>query len=190
VSRRSDALRVDDEVSLVPRRAEDAAEMHALVERHRVELREWLTWIDATRTLADVRRYAQFARAQFESGIAFDYAIRASGTLVGSIGLHGLDWASRSGQIGYWLAPEMRGRGVVTRAVAALVTHALAELDVHRVEIHCVVENARSRAVPERLGFAFEGILAEAYLLHGQFRDIALYATTATLWRREAATAP
>jgi len=37
--------------------------------------------------------------------------------------------------------------------------------------------------VPERLGFAFEGVLAEAYLLHGRFRDIALYATTKSLWR-------
>jgi ribosomal-protein-serine acetyltransferase len=179
----NERLHVDDEIQLVARRGEDAPEMHALVERHRAQLREWLTWIDATQSLADVRRYAQFARAQFESGVAFDYAIRSRGILAGSIGLHGLDWGSRSAQMGYWLTPEARGRGIVTRAASALVTHALADLDIHRVEIRCVIENARSRAVPERLGFGFEGVLAEAYLLQGRFRDIALYATTATRWR-------
>ncbi len=186
MSRSDEPLRVDDEITLVPRRGEDATEMHALVERHRAQLREWLTWVDATQTLADVRRYAQFARAQFESGVAFNYAIRSGGSLAGAIGLHGLDWGSRSAQMGYWLAPEARGRGIVTRAASALVTHALANLEIHRVEIHCVVENARSRAVPERLGFGFEGVLAEAYLLQGRFRDIALYATTATRWRPQA----
>ena len=176
----SESLYVDDELALVPRRADDAVEMFALVEKHRADLREWLTWIDATQSLADTRRYAQFARAQFENGVGFDYAMRYGGELVGSIGLHGFDWASRSAQIGYWLAPDVRGRGIVTRAATALVTHAIAHLDVHRLEIRCVVDNVRSRAVPERLGFTFEGILAEAYLLHGRFRDIALYATTAT----------
>jgi ribosomal-protein-serine acetyltransferase len=177
------ALAVEPGLSLVPRHAADAPEMYALMERHREALREWLTWTDTTRTLADVRRYAQFAEAQFESHAAFDYAIRSNDVIVGSIGLHSLDWGSRNAQIGYWLSPEVRGQGLVTRAAAALVTHALSHLDLHRLEIHCVVENVRSRAVPERLGFAFEGVLAEAYLLHGRFRDIALYATTKSLWR-------
>jgi ribosomal-protein-serine acetyltransferase len=192
VSNASKAVVVDHEITLVPRSVDDAAEMHAVVERNRDALREWLTWIDATRTVADTRRYAQFAQAQFESHVAFDFAIRASGAFVGSIGLHGLDWSSRSGQIGYWLAPDVRGRGLISRGVTALVTHAFAHLDVHRIEIRCVVENARSRAVPERIGFFFEGVLAEAYLLHGRFRDIALYATTATRWpeRRTAAPRP
>jgi len=183
------ALRVDDELTLVPRRADDAPEMFALVVRHRADLREWLTWIDTTQSIAEVRRYAQFARAQFESHMAFDFAIRASGELVGSVGLHGLDWASRNAQIGYWLSPDARGRGIITRAVETVTAHALTRIGLHRVEIRCVVENARSRAVPERLGFIFEGVLAEAYLLHGRFRDIALYATTATRLAATRATA-
>jgi ribosomal-protein-serine acetyltransferase len=174
---------VEEQLELVPRDPSDAAEMFALVDRHRDALREWLTWIDATKSLAETRRYAQFAQAQAESHVAFDFAIRRAGAIVGSIGFHGLDWASRNAQIGYWLAPDERGRGTITRAARRLVTYGFASLDLHRIEIRCVVENARSRAVPDRLGFAFEGVLAEAYLLHGRFHDIALYATTATRWR-------
>ena len=54
-------VRIDDELSLAPRHPSDAPGVFALVERHRTALGEWLTWIDATRTLGDARRYAQFA---------------------------------------------------------------------------------------------------------------------------------
>jgi ribosomal-protein-serine acetyltransferase len=151
-------IRVDAEITLVPRHPDDAREMHALMDRHRDSLREWLTWIDATKTLAEVRRYAQFAQAQYETHAAFDYAIRSNGELVGSMGLHGLDWASRSAEIGYWLSPDSRGTGIVTRSARGLITYAFTRLDLHRVEIRCVIENERSRAVPVRLGLELEGI--------------------------------
>ena len=75
---------VDDELTLVPRHPADAAEMFSIVERHRSSLREWLTWIDATRTAGDARRYAQFAQAQFESRVAFDYVVRSGPAIVRS----------------------------------------------------------------------------------------------------------
>jgi ribosomal-protein-serine acetyltransferase len=173
-------LPVDDDLVLAPRTGGDAPEMFALVERHREELREWLPWIDATLTVGDARRYAQFAQAQFESHTAFDYAIRFRRAIVGAIGLHALDWGSRNAAIGYWLVPDARGHGLMTRACETLVAHAFGTLELHRLEIRCVVENERSRAVAERLRFRFEGTLAQAYLLHGVFRDLALYATIAT----------
>ncbi len=156
--------------------------MFALVERHRSALGEWLTWIDATRTLGDARRYAQFAQVQFESRVAFDYTIRAENEIVGAIGIHGIDWAHRSAQIGYWVSPEASGRGIATRAADAMTSIGFAHHDVHRLEIRCVVENTRSRAVAERLGFAYEGTLRDAYFLHGRYRDISLYGMTAGTW--------
>lgn len=170
------ALHIDARLALHPREPADAPEMLALVDAHRADLRTWLPWVDTTRTLPEVRRYAQFSQAQMHARIAFDYAIRCDGELVGAIGLHAIDWANRSTQMGYWLGPPARGRGIATRAAAALVEHASTELDVNRLEIHCVTENTASRAVAERLGFRFEGTLAQAYFLQGTFRDIALYA--------------
>ena len=172
-------LVVDEEVTLVPRHAADADELFALVERHRDELREWLGWLDATRSRGDMRRYAQFAETQFEQLAGFDYSIAIRGALAGSIGLHHLDWLVRSAHIGYWLVPDARGRGIVTRAVIRLTCHAFARLDIHRLEIRAVIENQRSRAVAERAGFTFEGILRGAELLHGKRRDLALYAKLA-----------
>jgi ribosomal-protein-serine acetyltransferase len=173
------ALPVDGDLTLRPREPSDAAEVYAIVENHRLDLRRWLTWVDATHSATDMRRYAQYAYAQFERHSAFDYSIRENGKIVGAIGLHSLEWDNRCAQMGYWLSPDARGRGIVTRAAAALTSYGFGRLDLHRIEIRCVVENAASRGVAERLGYTFEGILHEAYYLHGRFRDIALYATTA-----------
>jgi ribosomal-protein-serine acetyltransferase len=178
-----DDLAVDDALALVPRHPGDAAEMFALIDRHRAAMQEWITWIDATYTVGDVRRSAQFSQAQFEQLLGFDYSIRHDGAIAGGIGLYHLDWASRHAQIGYWLAPPARGLGLVTRATSAVTTHAFESLSLHRLEIRCVVENQKSRAVAERLGYELEGTLRESYLLHGTFRDLALYAMTAERWR-------
>jgi ribosomal-protein-serine acetyltransferase len=171
-----------DNLALVPRHPGDAHEIFALVEAHREELRRWLTWIDATRSADDVRRYAQFARAQFEAMASFDYAVVQDGAAVGAVGLHGFDWSSRRAEMGYWLAPPAQGRGTMTRAAATLTTYAFERLRLHRLEIHCVVENIPSRSVAVRLGYALEGVMRQAYALHGEFRDLALYAMLAREW--------
>jgi ribosomal-protein-serine acetyltransferase len=175
-------LVVDAALALVPRKPEDAREMFALIDAHRTDLTRWVTWVDATFSVDDVRRYARFAQSQFEQLTGFEYSIRENGAIAGGIGLYYLDWGSRTGHIGYWLAPGARGRGLITRASAALTTHAFGELTLHRLEIRCVVENAKSRAVAERLGYTLEGVLKEAYLLHGCFRDLALYAMLPEHW--------
>jgi len=175
-------LQVDAGIALVPRHPGDAAEMFALLDRHRVALHEWLTWIDTTHTIGDVRRQAQFSQTQFEQLLGFDYSIRNDGAIAGAIGLYHVDWSSRNAQMGYWLAPAARGRGLPTRAAGAITSHAFESLNLHRLEIRCVIENAKSRAVAERLGYELEGTLRESYLLHGTFRDLALYAMTAGGW--------
>ncbi len=177
-----ETIAIDADLRLVPRHAADSADFFALIDANRAALREWLGWVDATRTAGDVRRYARYAEAQFESRVGFDFAIRYNGRAAGAIGLHALDWSNRSAQIGYWLAPAECGRGTMSRACAALVTYAYRDLLLHRVEIRCAVKNQRSRAVPERLGFRFEGTLAGAHVLQGAFHDIALYAMTAPRW--------
>ena len=177
-------LDAGDGLSLLPRGPAYSAEMFELIDRYRIELREWLTWVDSTRSVADLRRYEHFAQSQFEAMSAFEYGLFEHGILVGALGLHGLDWTSRHAEIGYWLAPSAQGRGLMTRAVATLATHAFGRLELHRLEIRCVVENHRSRAVAERLGFELEGMLTEAHSLHGRFRDLALYAMVKSKWER------
>jgi len=54
---------------------------------------------------------------------------------------------------------------------------------LHRVEIRCAAENAKSNAVPRRLGFKLEGTHREAELLNGRYRDLLIYAMLQSEWR-------
>jgi ribosomal-protein-serine acetyltransferase len=91
------------------------------------------------------------------------------------VGFHSVSWGNRSTSIGYWLAEDHQGRGIMTTAVRALVDHAFDEWNLHRIEIHCAPANHRSRAIPERLGFREEGTLRETELVGGRYLDSVVY---------------
>lgn len=72
----------------------------------------------------------------------------------------------------------------MTRAVRALVDHAFATWRLHRVEIRASVDNARSRAIPERLGFKEAGVLPDAERVGERLIDQVVYAVLAAEWAK------
>jgi RimJ/RimL family protein N-acetyltransferase len=81
-----------------------------------------------------------------------------------------------------WLSADEQGRGTMTEAVRALVDHAFGPWNLHRVEIGAAVGNARSRAIPERLGFRPEGVRRRAERVGDRFLDLVVYAMLAADW--------
>jgi ribosomal-protein-serine acetyltransferase len=77
----------------------------------------------------------------------------------------------------------VQGRGTMTAAVRALVDHAFGEWGLHRVVIEAAVDNAPSRAVPERLGFREEGVRRAAERHGERYLDLVVYAMLAVDWR-------
>ena len=70
----------------------------------------------------------------------------------------------------------------MTAAVRAYVDHAFATWKLNRVMIQAAVENARSRAIPERLGFREEGILREVERIGDRMLDDVVYSMLAADW--------
>jgi ribosomal-protein-serine acetyltransferase len=181
----SHPLSPDVSVALLkPRYAE---ELFHLTQVNREHLREWLPWVDGVSTVEDTRAFIQTAQKQFCENGAFQNVILLRGQAVGAIGFHRIDLANRSVSIGYWLDKEHQGQGIMTASCRACISHAFTELKLNRVEIRCAVENRKSRAIPERLGFRFEGTLREAQWLYDHFVDHALYGLLAREWRLQAA---
>jgi RimJ/RimL family protein N-acetyltransferase len=81
---------------------------------------------------------------------------------LGGSGLARIDWTIRRFEIGYWLRESAVGFGYVSETVQLLTCLAFDRLEASRVEIRMDVRNTRSRAVPERLGFVYEGRLRRA----------------------------
>ena len=92
-------------------------------------------------------------------------------TLLGSIGFVGIPEEGVV-EVGYWVAPWARRRGVATAATRVLCDWAFDVLDFHRVEWQAYVGNVTSRRVAERCGFTFEGTLRGRGFQRGRFRDI------------------
>ncbi len=164
----------------------DAEPLFALVEANRAHLRAWLPWLDATTSVDDVRAFIDRSRQQAARNDGVQYAIFEGGTLIGMIGHVGINWPNRSTEIGYWLAEDAQGRGIITRSVGALVDEAFGLLGLHRVVIRCATGNVRSAAVPRRLGFTLEGTLREAERLYDHYLDMNVYAMLASEWRTRA----
>jgi len=177
------ALRVDDEVQLGLFERDDVAALHALVVAHHGHLAPWLPWAQAP-TLAGTRGFVEGrALPAIAEADGLEAGIWWRGRLVGSIGIHGVQRQPLRGSIGYWLAADAQGRGVVTRAVRALLAKAFEDLGFERVDVRADVANARSRAVPERLGFAFEGVLRRAACDGRRYVDHAVYGLLREEWR-------
>ncbi len=83
-----------------------------------------------------------------------------------------------SGAIGYTIGERCRGRGYASAAVRALLPLAFGGdgADLWRLEAVAAIDNAASRRVLERAGFAYEGV-SRSYLIIGGVRvDHARYA--------------
>ncbi len=90
-------------------------------------------------------------------------------TMLGSVGLVSFDAVNRRGEVGYWVAPQGRGRGVATAAVRLLSSAAFAQLDLIRLDLIAAVGNVASLRVAEKAGFTREGVM-RSYLANKQDR--------------------
>lgn len=84
-------------------------------------------------------------------------------TVLGAVGLS-VDGAERSGDLGYWVAPEARGRGVATRSGRLLCRLGFEHLGLGYVGLMAAAPNGASNAVARRLGFTLEGTRRRAMI--------------------------
>ena len=175
------AIRAGDHVVLRPWTPEDAERLFRLVDANRAFLARWLPWAAG----APLEMAVEFIKHYFvgyQEGSGLELALEVDGELAGHAGYIGFDRAERSGELGYWLAGAHKGRGHMTEACRALVDHGLRTLGLDRVVIRAATRNAPSRAIPERLGFRFEGIERAGELPSGEPIEMARYAVQSAEW--------
>jgi ribosomal-protein-serine acetyltransferase len=173
---------VEAECRLVQLEPEDAEEIFGAVCANREHLGRWLPWVESTHEVSDTRKFLEQVAANRREGKTAAYSVRVRGALAGLAGLHDIDQANGSAQIGYWLAAAYEGHGWMTRSVRALVCMAFEGAGLERIEIRCAAGNTRSQAIPRRLGFTYEGRLRSAQGLHGGRVDMLVYGLLREEW--------
>jgi [ribosomal protein S5]-alanine N-acetyltransferase len=101
---------------------------------------------------------------------------------LGSMILHSFDERHRRCEVGFWLVPEARGRGLGSRAVALAVSWAFEALDMLRVEMTTTPDNEAVFALARRLGFTHEGMLRKRNVERGARVDVVWFGVLREEW--------
>ena len=152
-----------------------AHDIYDLTNANRQYLMKWLPWLDQINAKDDTKKFIETAIEESSSGDARKFAILYYGAVCGVVGLQQIDKQHRTAAMGYWLAENFTGKGIMTDAVTQVLRVGFDELGLHRIEIRCAVENIKSRAIPERLGFINEAILRQCEWLYSRYVDHFVY---------------
>jgi RimJ/RimL family protein N-acetyltransferase len=139
----------------------DGKAVHEAIIASLPELKPWLPFAHIDQSADDVEANIRNAHVKFlkREDLRLLVFLKGTGELVGSTGLHRMDWEVRKFEIGYWQDTRHSGKGYMIEAVKGIEEFAVKELKARRLEIRCDTRNTRSMNIPERLGFTLEGTL-------------------------------
>lgn len=168
-------MTLDSKISLRPIEIKDGVSIYNIINRNRVYLRKWLTFIDDTKSSECSIDYIKNT-ASYKEGGDIIYVILFEGTLIGLIGFESVNKYRKKAELGYWISPEYEGMGIMSYSVGELLRIGFSVLGFNRIEIKCAIGNIRSSAIAKRFNFYFEGLERDGELLSdGSYVDVKVY---------------
>ena len=152
------SIKLDNEIILKELELSSAVELFNLINSNRNYLKRWLAWVNETKHLDDTINYVQSVLDRDMFCGRYVLEIRYCDNLAGVIDFHNGDKINMIIEMGYWLAEKFQGKGIMTKSCISCINYAFLNLGFNRVVIKCAVGNEKSKAIPERLHFTFEGI--------------------------------
>ena len=179
-----------EDAVLIPRTAAITDAYHELVAENTERLARWEPWATKPAEVEETRSFLETSGRNWLDGseLPVAIAVKSSGQwhLAGALSLT-ISRYTRSAEIGYWISGDYEGRGLVTRAAAAMLDQAFGPLGLDRVSLHTDPANERSRAVARRLGFVEEGLLRQGTAFPDERRDELVYGLLAQEWHKQPA---
>jgi len=175
------------EIGLRPWAPRDADELVAMYGAAREELTADAPWrTPEWFTLEGQRTRIQRCR---DDPTVEAFVITAAGAIAGDLSLDQIRRdILQSADIGYWVAPGQRRRGIAARAIGLAAAHAFDGIGLHRIHATVDLDNVASWRALERNGFQRVGVIRGFALIGGRWRDHHLYQLTAEEWRGSGAT--
>lgn len=161
---------------------QDTDRLYHLINQSRPFLRKWLAWVDSTTKPADTYTFVDASLRGYIERKSLTTVILYEGEIAGVVSFHAIDWQNRKAEIGYWIGESYAGKGIMPKAVRALVDYAFFEMLLNRVEIKAAPLNKASRRVAEKLNFTEEGCIRDAEWLGDRFVDHIVYGMLIKDW--------
>lgn len=111
----------------------------------------------------------------------FAFAVTADSKVIGSIGVFRQENIHRqTGELGYYIAEEYWGKGIMTQAVKQICKYVFEKSDIIRIYAEPFAYNAASCRVLEKAGFQYEGTLRNNAVKNGKVIDMRMYSLLKT----------
>jgi ribosomal-protein-serine acetyltransferase len=100
---------------------EDAEELFLRNDQNRHHLRQWMPWLDETKSASDTLNFIRRSLEGATAGTQYSYTLLLDDELVGVVAFNNIEKLNRCATMGYWLAKSKMGKGYMTAAVKALM---------------------------------------------------------------------
>ncbi|MEO8355714.1 MAG: GNAT family protein [Chloroflexota bacterium] len=198
-------LSIDKEITVRTFHPDDAEELFNLLERNRSRLRPWIHPTALPETPRATRKFTiECYFGSLDPMVAIDtpyidevgsyfppfnpameMGIWVNGSLAGEVALSWLNDSPAVAEFGYWLAEDFERKGIITRCVRALMDHTIDHMDIEQFLIGSALNNQRSRAVPERLGYRLHATVPNGEVVGEFIYDRVVYGIRSTAWRQQ-----
>lgn len=152
-------IQASDAQDIFARLSDEEAMQYYGHEPHR-SLSQTLAWIEEGQ--------ADYAR---RAAIRWGVTLKGDDRTIGTCGFHHFDEGFHHAETGYELGRAFWGKGIMSEAVAAILTYGFGEMGLHRIEAIIDIANERSKALLLKLGFTYEGNLRQRYAFRDGFED-------------------
>lgn len=147
-------------------------------------LHQFMDWAESKPSIEDTQEYAGLAASSWltkspeEPWLQLAIIDRQTNQFIGGTSFHHFDWSIPSIETGYWIRSSRSRNGLMTEAMNAMTQYAVKQLRVKRITITCDKDNARSKNIPERLGYVLEATLKNHRRkpISGEISDTLVYA--------------
>ena len=149
------------------------------------EVARHVLW-EAHTSILETRAYIRYNLYQYRSGEPASWCIvlRETNRVVGTIGYMSYNADNSTVEIGYSLAREQWGKGLMTEALLAVIGETFRTLKVHRIEAMHFTDNPASGCVMAKCGMTHEGHMRERICCKGVFRDVEMWGILRKDWEK------
>lgn len=175
---------VSSDIVLRSYNTEDAEALFAAVNNSRKHLSPWLNWVSKTTKPEQSLEFIRNAQRDAHDQRGLALGIFYNNAVAGGIGMLQWDHDVKKAQVGYWIACEYEGKGIVSQSLLCFLQFLFEKLNLNKIELQYVAANKRSARVAERMGFKIEGVLRQSFIRNGIVEDLVITGLLKSEWKQ------
>src|SRR5690625_191470 len=109
-------LQVNERISLRMMSARDTHALFKITNQSRSYLKKWLPWLESIQSEEDSLEFIKSSLYIYNNRNGITAGVFVQNELVGVVSYNNLDFKNKIGTVGYWLAEDKQGKGIITQS--------------------------------------------------------------------------